>query len=68
VGAEDDAQKADKPEQDHHPDQGQKRQSAALPRRLRRPEKSIREDDKGNRIERRGNALMQFRAIFAVVR
>ena len=66
--ADDDAEKADQPQHGHRADQGQKRQRAALPRGLRRPEKSVREDDKGDRVERRRKAIMQFRSVLAGLR
>ncbi len=68
VHADDDADEADQAQQRHRADHRQQRQRAALPRGLRRTEKGEGEDDEGQRIERRRQPIMQFRAVLIRLR
>lgn len=66
--ADDHADEADEPQQRDGADHPQQRQRAALPRGLRRPEEGEGKNDEGERIERSGQSIMQFRAILVGLR
>ena len=66
--ADDDADEAEETQQRDHSDHAQARQRATLPGGLRRTEKSVRDDDERERIERRRQPIVELRPILVTLR